>query len=56
MYLPDFEYFAPTTLSETCELLKKLGPDAKVLAGGTDILSKMKQELLFRRPSFRSKN
>ena len=34
-------------MSETCELLKKLGPDAKVLAGGTDILSKMKQELLF---------
>ena len=47
MILPDFEYFAPTTLSETCELLKKLGPGAKVLAGGTDILSKMKQELLF---------
>lgn len=46
MYLPDFEYYAPATLAEACELLAKLGPGAKVLAGGTDILSKMKQELL----------
>jgi carbon-monoxide dehydrogenase medium subunit len=47
MYLPDFEYYAPATLSEACELLEKLGPGTKVFAGGTDVLSKMKQELLF---------
>ena len=47
MYLPDFEYYAPATLTEACTLLAKLGPGVKVLAGGTDILSKMKQELLF---------
>ncbi|NMB35053.1 MAG: xanthine dehydrogenase family protein subunit M [Firmicutes bacterium] len=46
MYLPDFEYYAPATLAEACELLAKLGPKAKVLAGGTDVLSKMKQEQL----------
>ncbi len=46
MYLPDFEYYAPATLNEACELLAKLGPNAKVFAGGTDILTKMKQELL----------
>lgn len=46
MYLPVFEYFAPASLNEACELLAKLGPGAKVFAGGTDILSKMKQELL----------
>lgn len=47
MYLPNFEYYAPDTLNEACELLAKLGPGAKVFAGGTDILTKMKQELLF---------
>ena len=46
MYLPDFEYYAPATLAEACELLAKLGSKAKVLAGGTDVLAKMKQELL----------
>ncbi len=46
MYLPDFEYYAPATVNEACELLAKLGPGAKVLAGGTDILSKMKQDQL----------
>ena len=47
MYLPDYEYYAPATLSEACELLEKLGQGTKVFAGGTDILTKMKQELLF---------
>lgn len=46
MYLPDFEYYAPATLAEACKLLAELGPKAKVLAGGTDVLSKMKQEQL----------
>ncbi len=46
MYLPDFEYYAPATLAEACEMLSKLGTGAKVLAGGTDVLTKMKQELL----------
>jgi carbon-monoxide dehydrogenase medium subunit len=46
MYLPDFDYYAPESLSETCELLHSLGSIAKVLAGGTDVLSKMKQEML----------
>jgi carbon-monoxide dehydrogenase medium subunit len=36
--LPKFDYFAPQTLQETCELLEKHGRDAKLLAGGTDLL------------------
>jgi carbon-monoxide dehydrogenase medium subunit len=36
--LPKFDYFAPQTLQETCELLEKHGGDAKLLAGGTDLL------------------
>lgn len=42
MYLPDFDYHAPATLAEACDLLANLGPEAKVLAGGTDLLHKMK--------------
>jgi len=42
MHLPDFDYHAPKTLSQACGLLRDLGPGAKVLAGGTDVLHKMK--------------
>jgi aerobic carbon-monoxide dehydrogenase medium subunit len=42
MYLPDFEYHTPESLEEACRLLAELGPRAKVLAGGTDLLHKMK--------------
>lgn len=42
MYMPDFEYHAPRTLTEACALLAELGEKATVLAGGTDILHKMK--------------
>lgn len=42
MYMPDFEYHAPTTLTEACSLLAELGEKATVLAGGTDVLHKMK--------------
>jgi CO/xanthine dehydrogenase FAD-binding subunit len=29
-----FEYFSPTMLDEAIALLKRLGPDAKLLSGG----------------------
>jgi carbon-monoxide dehydrogenase medium subunit len=46
MYLPDFEYFAPDSLPEACELLAKFNSRARVIAGGTDLLVKMKHELI----------
>jgi carbon-monoxide dehydrogenase medium subunit len=46
MYIPDFDYHVPDTLDEACGLLASLGSDVKVLAGGTDVLSKMKNELI----------
>lgn len=46
MYLPDFEYYAPTSLWEACGLLAQFGPRVKVIAGGTDVLPKMKQDIL----------
>jgi carbon-monoxide dehydrogenase medium subunit len=37
-----FAYFAPKTLSEACALLARYGGEARALAGGTDLLLKMK--------------
>lgn len=42
MYVPDFEYHAPNTVAEACAILAELGDRATVLAGGTDVLHKMK--------------
>jgi CO/xanthine dehydrogenase FAD-binding subunit len=33
-----FEYFAPTSLEETCALLARYGDDAKILAGGQSLV------------------
>ncbi len=41
-----FEYFAPSSLEEALELLNKYGSEAKVLAGGTDLLVKMKMRVV----------
>ena len=41
-----FEYYEPKTLSEAVELLNKLGPEAKILAGGTDLIVLMKQRVI----------
>ncbi len=46
MYLPDFEYYAPNSVTEVCQLLSKFGDRAKVYSGGTDILPKMKNGLM----------
>jgi len=40
-----FQYHQPSTVEEATKLLAEL-PDAKVLAGGTDLIPKMKQRLL----------
>lgn len=42
MYLPDFDYYAPPDLVEACQLVREFGNRAKILAGGTDLLHKMK--------------
>jgi 4-hydroxybenzoyl-CoA reductase beta subunit len=48
--LPKFEYLCPDTLDGALELLATHGQDAKILAGGTDLLVRMKKGLL--RPIF----
>lgn len=44
--LPEFEYLAPSTLDEAVSLLAEHGDDARLVAGGTDILPNMKHGLL----------
>lgn len=38
----EFEYFEPKTISEAIDLLAKFGQDAKLIAGGTDLILDMK--------------
>jgi 4-hydroxybenzoyl-CoA reductase subunit beta len=40
---PSFNYHSPTTAREAAQLLADLGPDAMLLAGGTDLLPNMKR-------------
>ncbi len=41
--LPRFEYLAPKTVDEAIDLLSRRGREAKPIAGGTDILLRMKR-------------
>jgi carbon-monoxide dehydrogenase medium subunit len=41
--LPGFEYLAPKTIREAIQLLSRHGEEAKPIAGGTDIVLKMKR-------------
>lgn len=42
MVLPKFDYFSCKTIEEACSFLSKYKGEAQVLAGGTDLLVKMK--------------
>ena len=44
MVLPQFEYLAPKTLGEACNLLVELGSGAKVMAGATDLIPPMRDK------------
>ncbi|MBC2703452.1 FAD binding domain-containing protein [Desulfobacula sp.] len=46
MRLPRFDYLGPETLDQTLDLLATHKDDAKILAGGTDLLVRMKKGLL----------
>lgn len=50
MIVPEFEYCVPETLQEACSMLAQYGGKARVLAGGTDVLVKMKNRLM--KPEF----
>lgn len=39
-----YDYFCPTSIQEACELLSKYSTDAKVIAGGTDLMVQIRDE------------
>lgn len=43
MRLPRFKYLAPKNLRDACQMLQDLGPEATIVAGGTDLFPKMKR-------------
>lgn len=45
MRLPPLDYLAPTTVDEAAGILAEQGPSAAVLAGGTDLIVRLKQRL-----------
>lgn len=46
MVLPQFEYLAPKTIGEACNLLLELGSPAKVMSGATDLIPPMKDKAI----------
>ena len=44
MLLPKFEYHRPGELAQALELMAELGPEARPLAGGTDLLVNLKYQ------------
>ncbi|MEJ2725480.1 MAG: xanthine dehydrogenase family protein subunit M [Deltaproteobacteria bacterium] len=46
MYLPDFDYLSPRAVNEACGVLAQFREQAKVLAGGTDLLPQVKNGLI----------
>jgi CO/xanthine dehydrogenase FAD-binding subunit len=44
--LPHFDYHRPESLEEALELLADLGGEARILAGGTDLLAKLRSRSL----------
>lgn len=46
MYLPHFDYVAPRTTDQLASLLAEHKGNAKILAGGTDLLGMMKDKLV----------
>jgi carbon-monoxide dehydrogenase medium subunit len=49
MALPKFEYLSPKSIQEACALLAEHQGMARLMAGGTDLMVKMKHRLLFPR-------
>ncbi len=46
MTLPRFKYHEPTSVAEACQMLQTLGDTTALLAGGTDLLVRMKNREL----------
>lgn len=45
MKLPEFNYIAPHSLTESCSILEEMGGKAVAIAGGTDLMQPLKERL-----------
>ncbi|MGN1141972.1 MAG: FAD binding domain-containing protein [Oliverpabstia sp.] len=52
MVLPHFEYIVAQSLDEASNLLKELGPTAKIMAGATDLIIPMKDKAFQPEPEY----
>ena len=46
MLLPKFDFHEPKSIEYACRMMAELGPEAKLIAGGTDLLLNMKRGLI----------
>lgn len=44
--LCDFDYYAPSTMGEMLDLVAKFGSKAKIMAGGTDLVIMLKEQMI----------
>lgn len=52
MVLPQFEYMTPSTIEEASNLLLELGPVARIMAGGTDLIPPMRDHAIRPEPQY----
>lgn len=52
MVLPHFEYITAQSLDEASNFLKELGPTARIMAGGTDLIIPMKDHAVRPEPEY----
>src|SRR3954470_20213770 len=45
MALPEFQFLRPRSIDEAIEMLGKHAPNVQILAGGTDLVPSLKQQL-----------
>ena len=50
--LNQFGYLQPTSVSDAVSLLTKYGSQAKIIAGGSDLLTEMKNQIEFLTPKY----
>ncbi|QTA92902.1 FAD binding domain-containing protein [Desulfonema magnum] len=46
MLLPKFDFHEPATIAEACQMMAEFGSEARLIAGGTDLMVNMKHKVI----------